>query len=113
MAAIGPKEDKEHKAKTIESLFETQNRIAGLLSYLGATNIAVANFDGNVDKEHELVRQAAAKLGFFQSFAESLEKAFNDKNDSIGSSMTNDGGGGDGAYSEAQSAMLELLDQSC
>ena len=32
-------------------------------------NIAVANVDGTIDKENELVRQAAAKLGFFQSFA--------------------------------------------
>ena len=40
-------------------------------------NIAVASVDGTVDKENELVRQAAAKLGFFQSFAESLEKAVN------------------------------------
>jgi hypothetical protein len=74
---VGPKGDKEYKAKTIESLFETQNRIAELLSYLGAMNIAVASVDGTIDKENELVRQAAAKLGFFQSFAESLEKAVN------------------------------------
>lgn len=72
---VGVKGCKDYKNNIITELLETANRVSELLSYLTAMNISVTQDTSEANKNSELLRQITAKLGFFQTFAESIQKA--------------------------------------
>lgn len=72
---VGVKGCKDYKNNIITELLETANRVSELLSYLTAMNISVTQDTSEANKNSELLRQITSKLGFFQTFAESIQKA--------------------------------------